>query len=176
MASLRLTAEPAKPEHCQFRLFENAVRDPNRFAETLARLMAVVGGDNVGVPEMKSTHRPDQFSLTMPWLESRTVTPTPEPGPQAPQQKRPASGLPLRRYRPPLPAQVHAERGRPRYVVSDQAHGTVVDVLGPYRLSGDWWENGWSVEEWDIQVAAGGLYRLSRHGETWQLEGAYERV
>lgn len=169
---IRLTVEPAKPEHQQFRLFENALRDPNRFAETLARISAVVGGGNVGVPELKSTHKPDQFTLAMPDFGMQPASLT-----SASLAGSPAVGLPLRRFRPPIPAQVHAvvaEVQRPQYVVSEQAHGTVVDALGPYRTSGDWWETGWSVEEWDVQMAGGGLYRLSRHGTDWTVEGCYD--
>jgi protein ImuB len=163
---VRLLAQPAKPEDEQFRLFENSMRDPNRFAETLARIMAVVGSGNVGVPEPKPTHRPDQFALKIPdWSRetaSETITAAHE------------LGLPLRRFRPPLAAQVHQESGTPHYVVSEQAHGRVVDWLGPYRLSGEWWQAGWNTEEWDVQMADGGLYRLSRHGETWEVEGCYD--
>jgi len=167
---LRLIAKPAKPEHQQFRLFENAVRDPNQFAETLARIMAVVGGGNAGVPELKATYKPDQFSLQMPEFA---------PGNQL-QEKSNCNaqtiGLPLRRFRPPLPAQVHAEKGRPVYVVSDKAHGSVVDLLGPYRISGNWWEDAWSSEEWDVQMHDGGLYRLARRGDAWQVEGCYDEA
>ena len=165
---VRLTVEPVKPEHQQFRMFENAVRDPNRFAETLARVMAVVGSGNAGVPEMKPTHQPDQFALTTRWLENPSA-----PIPNAITVGQ-SAGLPLRRFRPPFPARVHVEEGRPRSVVSDKARGTVVDILGPYRLSGKWWENAWSAEEWDVQMSEGGLYRLSRHGELWQVEGCYD--
>lgn len=173
--AVRLAAEPAKPERRQFRLFENAVRDPNRFAETLARVMAVVGSGNVGVPEMQPTHRPDRFALTMRGVDGmEDGARGSRANPNASKQKAGASGLPLRRYRPPISAQVHAEHGRPRFVVSDQAHGTVAGAMGPYRVSGEWWENGWSTEEWDVQMAAGGLFRISRHGEQWQVEGSYE--
>ena len=168
---VRLMAEPAKPEYQQFRLFEKAVRDPNQFAETLARISAVVGSGNVGVPELKSTHKPDQFTLTMPDFNAQQPT-TSSPSPDST-----AVGLPLRRFRPPLPAHVHTIEGtvqRPQYIVSEQAHGTVVDALGPYRISGDWWEQGWKAEEWDVQVADGGLYRLSRQGEVWTVEGCYD--
>ncbi|MDD5349903.1 MAG: DNA polymerase Y family protein [Chthoniobacteraceae bacterium] len=169
LVGVRLTVEPVRPEHRQFRLFENALRDPNRFAETLARISAVVGSGNVGVPELKSTHKPDQFTLAMPDFGAPPAPALPG-GPAA-------VGLPLRRFRPPLPAQVHEaaeEARRPRYVVSEQAHGRIVDVLGPYRLSGDWWETGWSAEEWDVQMEDGGLFRLSRQGAFWTVEGCYD--
>ena len=170
---VRLVAEPAKPEHQQFRFFENALRDPNRFAETLARLSAVVGSGNVGIPELEPTHKPDQFTLKMPDFGTH-------PAPSASGQSAPSAvGLPLRRFRPPLPAQVHglapeAGLAQPQYVVSEHAHGKVVEAQGPYRLSGQWWEEGWSAEEWDVQMEDGGLYRLSRQGELWKVEGCYD--
>jgi protein ImuB len=171
---VRLAVEPARPEHQQFRLFENALRDPNRFAETLARISAVVGSGNVGVPELKSTHKPDQFTLTMPDFGTRPMSQQAS----ASRAGSPAAvGLPLRRFRPPLAAQVHAMAAggrRPEYVVSEQAHGRVVDALGPYRISGEWWETVWSAEEWDVQMESGGLYRLSRQGEAWTVEGCYD--
>lgn len=168
---LRLIAKPEKPEHQQFRLFENAVRDPNRFAETLARIMAVVGSGNAGMPELKATHKPDQFSLQMPEFATSSA----EMEGKTPCRGA-AIGLPLRRFRPPLPAQVHSEKGRPVYVVSDKAHGQVVDLLGPYRISGNWWEDAWSSEEWDIQMKDGGLYRIARRGDVWLVEGCYDEV
>jgi len=169
---VRLVAEPVKPEHQQFRFFENALRDPNRFAETLARLSAVVGSGKVGVPELKPTHKPDQFTLRMPEFSK----PAPSKG-QGEPGSSPTVGLPLRRFRPPLPAQVHvvpAQVPQPEYIVSEHAHGRVVDAQGPYRISGEWWEQEWSAEEWDVQMADGGLYRVSRQGESWKVEGCYD--
>ena len=171
---VRLVAEPAKPEHQQFRFFENALRDPNRFAETLARLSAVVGSGNVGIPELKPTHKPDQFTLKMPDFSK---PPAPQPSGPGETGTNPAVGLPLRRFRPPLPAQVHvveAQVPQPEYIVSEHAHGRVVEAQGPYRISGNWWEQEWSAEEWDVQMADGGLYRVSRHGESWNVEGCYD--
>ncbi len=176
---VRLVLEAAKPEPQQFRLFENALRDPNRFAETVARLLALVGGGNAGTPECAPTHKPDQFALHPPGF----AMPPSAPAATAPALPE-AVGLPLRRFRPPLPARVHLERARPRYVVSEQAHGEVADCLGPYRLSGGWWEEEarWSVEEWDVRMADGSLYRLARRAgekgggeESWSVEGCYDR-
>jgi hypothetical protein len=31
-----------------------------------------------------------------------------------------------------------------------------------------------AAEEWDVALAKGGLYRLSRHDTTWNIEGCYE--
>ena len=51
--------EPALPERQQFQLFESALRDPNRFGETLARLSALVGVENVGIAEVADPLRPE---------------------------------------------------------------------------------------------------------------------
>jgi protein ImuB len=168
---VRLGVEPVRPEHRQFRFFESVLSDPNRFAETLARLGAVVGGGNVGIPGVKATHKPDQFELTTPDFTGAVAASADAP--------LPAVGLPLRRFRPPFPAQVQVAQTsggipRPEYVVSEHAHGRVVEALGPYLISGDWWESPWNAEEWDVQVAGGGLYRLSRAGAEWKVEGCYD--
>lgn len=161
---VRLVMEPVKAEHQQTRLFENVLRDPNRFAETLGRMIAVVGEGRVGVPVRLASHRPDQFVLKMPEFGPSRVA---QPGERA-------VGLPLRRFRPPVPARVQRYGERPQFVVSELVHGGVVQVMGPYRLSGAWWEQGWQTEEWDVQLENGALYRLSWDGAVWQVEGCYE--
>jgi protein ImuB len=86
-------------------------------------------------------------------------------------------GLPLRRYRPPMPAQVRVLRHAPVYVVSETAHGAVTAAHGPYRGSGGWWdEQRWSTEEWDVEIAGQGIYRLALQAGRWAVEGCYETV
>jgi protein ImuB len=72
ITSLRLSAKPAKPEAQQFGLFESTLRDSNQFAETLARLTALVGLENIGTPELVASHKPDSFRITVPEFESDT--------------------------------------------------------------------------------------------------------
>ncbi len=63
VVALELEARPTKPVGHQFGMFQAALKDPNGFAETLARLAAVVGDDRVGTPELERTHRPDAFRI-----------------------------------------------------------------------------------------------------------------
>lgn len=166
---VRLRLEPVLGESRQHRLFESPLRDPNRFGETLGRLAALVGAGNVGVVRMDDTYRPDRFQLVSPEFEKLSEHGVGEPG------ECRALGLPLRRFRPPAAAQVQLHRYVPTWLASSKAHGEIIDAAGPYRVSGDWWDRAaWSIEEWDIALGDGALYRLSRHGDAWFVEGCYQ--
>jgi protein ImuB len=163
----RLEIGAVNPDHQQMRFFENPLRDVNRFSETLARIAAIVGEENVGVVEMKSTHRPDCFRLVAPRFDQ--LGEAIETGDEL------AVGLPLRRYRPAMPAQVRVVRHAPAFVVSDTAHGEVIAAHGPYRGSGGWWDRDlWGVEEWDVEIAGCGIFRLGLQQDQWSVEGCYE--
>ncbi len=165
---VRLLIEPVIGGTAQHHLFESALRDPNHFADTLGRLAALVGEENVGVVEMEDTHRPDRFRLVPPQLG-----PHEERAGKAATESR-ALGLPLCRFRPPLSAQVRLERYVPMFIFSERVHGEIIDASGPYRGSGNWWDRGaWTAEEWDIEMGNGALYRLSKHGDAWMVEGCY---
>lgn len=163
---MRLRIEATLAERQQFQLFESPLRDPNRFGETLGRLAALVGAENVGVAEVLDTHRPDSFRLAPPRFH--------ENNPAAALADDFAIGLPLRRWRPPVPAEVRVVRQQPVALVSPAVRGPITEALGPYRATGGWWESeAWATEEWDIQTESGGLYRLARVGDAWHLEGSY---
>ena len=55
--------------------------------------------------------------------------------------------------------------------------GTVTDISGPWRTSGDWWRaDTWDRDEFDLALSDGALYRLNFNHECqkWQLEGIYD--
>ena len=164
---VRLNIQATLPAKDQLRLFESALRDPNRFGETLAKLKAFLGNESVGVPARSDTHRPDSYALADCFATERETA------------KKPACGLPrglsLRRYRPALPTTVQIRDERPASMASSAACGIVHECAGPYRLSGNWWDSErWQQEEWDVALAQGGLYRLSHHRTVWKVEGCYE--
>jgi len=160
---LRLRIDPALPTRDQLSLFESALRDPNQFGETLARLKALFGNDAVGVPVLHDSYRPDDFHLaeTFPPSEPLAATPT-------------AYGLPLRRYRPAIQGSVQLKARHPAQLNSSIISGPILECAGPYRSSGHWWDlEEWHIEEWDVKLE-GGLFRLSRHNHHWLVEGCYE--
>jgi protein ImuB len=163
---VRLRIEPTQAERQQFQLFESPLRDPNRFGETLGRLAALVGSENVGVVELLDTHRPDSFRLRTPRFDELGPASSPEDF---------SIGLPLRRWRPAISAEVRMAGHRPTFIDSAKARGAIRDALGPYRASGGWWESDcWGREEWDIELETGGLYRLARNRHEWRIEGSYD--
>ena len=166
---VRLSLQAVAPARDQLQLFESALRDPNRFGETLAKLKAFLGNEHVGVPARSNTHRPDSYVLEECFTR--------------PKQKRedtreaiaPLRGLPLRRFRPAISSLVSVQDGRPISLKSSVARGAIHSYVGPYRLSGNWWDReSWQQEEWDVALAKGRLYRLSRHDTIWKIEGCYE--
>jgi len=168
IAALHLHVTPVRPLVRQHGLFDTSLRDPHGFSESLARAVAVVGSDRVGTPQRANTHRPDAFALSPP----ASVVP-----PAAPPPLHAALGLPLRRFRPPLPTNVELVGHAPAFVWCDYAHGPVASTRGPWRGSGEWWETdrSWEREEWDVALADGcGLYRLLRTPTGWFIEGEYD--
>jgi protein ImuB len=166
---VRLRIEPTRAERQQFQLFETPLRDPNRFGETLGRLAALVGTENVGVVEVLDTHKPDSFRLRTPrFHELRAAGAVEEDF---------AVGLPLRRFRPPIPVSVRVVRQHLVFIESARVRGAVRETLGPYRASGGWWESdAWATEEWDVEMENGGLYRLARVRNEWRIEGSYDEA
>lgn len=179
----RLQLTPGRPAAHSLHLFDATLRDPHRFADTLARIEALVGSENVGSPEPLDTHRPDAFIM-------HPFDPTAAPPTSQAADARPrASRLPLRRYRPPRHVEIttrpHPLTGHPipAEIRSPALTCTLDDAAGPWRMSGDWWDpdQRWRREEWDVQSADGQLYRLAlchqTTGEsptsTWYLEGIY---
>ena len=170
--SLHLTATPTSASREQFGLFETALRDPNRFSETLARLHALLGHERAGVARQEDTHRPDAFRVEAPNFLQLADASTPV---GMTTREPPTFGLPLSRLRPPLALQVEVKQRVPVHITSILVTGEVLAACGPYQLLGGWWESpgAWTCEEWDVEVVQGGLHRLSKQPHGWFLEGTY---
>jgi len=59
------------------------------------------------------------------------------------------------------------------------AGGRVLACAGPWRTSGRWWAldmSGWDRDEWDVELADGGVYRLAKDRATsqWVIEGVVD--
>lgn len=186
VAKVHLRIEPAKPRPAQNGLFMPASPEPEKLELTLARLSAVVGEGRVGSPALLDTHRREAFEVHHFAPESTSCG----NGRLAAGGKRPAfhnqTGeivTALRILRPPIAVRVSHSKGQPSHVMSRkrrQISGGILWAAGPWRSSGDWWEqDAWVRDEWDIAVQESegiGLYRLIHDLLTseWLLQGRYD--
>lgn len=172
---IRLELVPSSPIHLQNDAFEQRLRDPNHFAETLARIEAIVGQDNIGRPLLGHSHKPDDFQLASwrTFLQKQIL----EPGAEIQNSQPPR--LPLQRYRPPKKVHVEVKPGtRPAepILISTGPHtGSIIKCSKPRPLSGHWWEKSqhWRHIEWDVQLNNSPFLRLTQTPDTWMLEGIF---
>jgi protein ImuB len=191
-----ITCEPAKPRSIQNGLFQPLAPEPEKLELTLARLMRLVGENNVGSPELIDTHRPDAFRIKRFSVKRERKRRTRRRGDTATRRidtqssiLNPRSILGFRVFRPPLRAKVESPNGWPARITARaeagrSIRGKIVRLAGPWRTSGDWWsEDGWARDEWDVTIAAsetsrekGTLYRIynDRRSDGWFVEGIYD--
>jgi len=185
IVKIHLAAEPARPRSAQGGLFLPPSPEPERLELTLARIAALVGQNGVGALELLDTHHPEGFRMrhfvANPVQESES-----KESPQPAEEKSTVTAL--RRFRPPLRANVTLESGQPAHVVcvkKKEVQGNVLWKAGPWRSSGDWWERkAWARDEWDIALQnptlqnkdSIALYRLVHDllGGGWFVEGTYD--
>jgi len=161
--ALRLYLIAVPPRTVQHGIFQPLTPAPDRLELTLARIRALVGEENAGIPELLDTHHPHPFHL---------VREFPYTG-DSPAQK-PCQAF--RFFRPPLSAQVEVQAERPRRLQSAGIAGVVAVAAGPWRSSGNWWiEESWNRDEWDIALSTGALYRIYKEPDgRWFVEGSYD--
>jgi protein ImuB len=168
-----LRIEPAKPRPAQNGLFMPSSPQPEKLELTLAGISGVVGEGRAASPALLDTHRPQAF-------EMRHFTPSTSNGNgHGPKDLITA----LRIFRPPVFVHVNYANGKLSHLSSQKNHrvsGDVVWAAGPWRSSGDWWEqDAWVRDEWDIALEQKNdivLYRLIHDllSGKWLLEGTYD--
>jgi protein ImuB len=169
VCGLELDVETTFATAAQREWFGRQLPQPARWAETLAKLEALLGSGRVGIPVPPDSHRPDDFTLH------------PAAGSAVPERVAlPDCSLPLHRFRPPLEIAVAYEsRGRrlwPLALLNGPHPGEVVDRRGPFPVSGAWWDpqGAWQRMEWDVQLASRHLLRLAFLApDRWMLDGIY---
>ncbi len=179
IVKIHLSAEPARARSAQGGLFLPPSPEPEKLELTLARIAGIVGEQKVGAVELLDTHHPVGFRMRRFVAEVARKTPQ-KKTPDATEAQ--AAIIALRRFRPPLRANVTLENGQPAYLICRRkdVHGEVLWKAGPWRFSGDWWEReAWSRDEWDLALRNGeavAFYRLVHDllGGGWFVEGTYD--
>jgi protein ImuB len=187
IVKIHLAAEPMRQRSAQGGLFLPPSPEPQKLELTLARIASIVGEQEVGAIEMLDTHHPEGFRMgrfvsetSRTTIVARALLPANSvPGHKADEKSAVTA---LRRFRPPLHAQVSLENGQPAHLIclKKDVQGEVLWKAGPWRFTGDWWgHEAWSRDEWDIALQHSEgvvLYRLVHEllGGGWFVEGMYD--
>ena len=172
IAALTIAVVPVDPRVVQHGLYTAPAPEPEKLELTLSKIRAMVGAGKAGSPELLNTYKPDAWQMRS----------TP-PGPRqqglvfVEADEKCCVRLAFRYFRPPLEARVElAEEGVPKRIYASGVWGAVVQVAGPWRASGEWWngDERWSRQEWDVALNDGAIYRLFTSAQRWFVEGTYD--
>jgi len=105
-------------------------------------------------------------------LHSRTPTDVPRALQVVREPEPPATTAAHRALEPAEPVEVECEGEVPR-VVTWRGHRIAVSrPIGPERLSGDWWDDGYRRDYWRCESLAGEfVVYLDRADDAWRLQG-----
>lgn len=139
---------PVRAASRQGLLFDQGLRDPNRFAETLSALEAILGRGRVGRVERLPSRRVDAFRV-VPFLQAGAK------GVVTGGER--VRGLPMVRLRPERVGRLMMREGRPVTLVVGGESKVLGAVQGPWFLSGEWWdeEQAWEREIWEVAREGG---------------------
>ena len=189
-----VAADPTPARVLQFSLLARPLPSPEQLSTLMARLGALMGEDRCGSPVVVDSWKPGAFALKpfRPSADDNSQLPNPnsQTTHHPPLTTNPA--LALRRFRVPVPARVRAHEGTPLHLAIDRrglTGGTVQSAAGPWRTSGNWWNDSlgvgslgvgswsqWDRDEWDVALGDGAAYRLFRERGTgaWFLDGIFD--
>ncbi len=185
IVKIHLAAEPVRPRAAQNGLFLPPSPEPEKLELTLARIAGIVGDGKVGSLELLDTHRPEGFRMQR-FAPSEPSSPRRHQGCLRGGFSTGSSDdlvTALRIFRPPVNVAVTMQDGKLAYIncrKNKEMQGEILWAAGPWRSSGDWWEQeGWARDEWDIAVQGEtgiALYRLVRDRLSggWFVEGTYD--
>jgi protein ImuB len=178
VTAFSLVAHPDRPRRAQLSLFGPAALSPEKLATTIARLVAMLGEERVGMPMTVDTHIPDRYAIG---------SFNPPPPPDMKRGPRKSRGLLAARiFRPPIPVEVITRPSRPdepgeiqieQIKGEGDLNGPVLSCAGPWQLNASWWTpNPVDREYWDVEMSRGKSYRVYREevGAGWYVDAGYE--
>ena len=149
-----MTADAAAPRVAQNGLFVPCGPDPEKLEVTIARLGKLVGEGNLGCAELLDSHRPESFRMSRFVVASEQNKRCGNGEPNVKENSEPRGVVTgLRVVRPAQTVRVELLNGQPIRVYLRGMRGEVIAASGPWRSSGDWWqEDAWQQEEWDLEI------------------------
>jgi protein ImuB len=192
--TIRIAAQSSPARVTQGALFVPSAPDPDKLELTIARIASVAGERNVGSPQLLDSHRPDAFHMQKFSIAAAGVNTSESAAKHFTKNNLQNSSdrhftteapvIALHVFRPPVPARVRLQGNKPAFASFQGCSGKVVHASGPWRSSGQWWEDQpWQEDAWDLEIifsgespARHGLYRFCYDGiqEKWLVRGVYD--
>ena len=206
-----VAVDPTAARVVQYSLLTRPLPSPEQISTLVARLDALMGQGRSGSPAPVDSWQPGAFAMqpfappdsdgvyrhdprSLGGREEAQCEDLPGSVPPWPVGVNDVSNpaVALRRFRFPVAARVRVDAGKPVRVMTDRAGlagGHVTTCAGPWRTSGNWWndgaavrggegaqEQGWDRDEWDVTLSDGATYRVFREREShgWFVEGVVD--
>jgi protein ImuB len=159
-------------------LLDTSWKDAAALEAALVRLRAELGPRVVVHPVPHDSHRPERSGAWVeadigPWATKATT-----PSRPTAQSSQPTATLAFRLLDPPEAAEVETNaEAAPATLTWRGRHLTILSVLGPERLSGDWWRDPYSRDYWRCTTSDGELLLfLDRASPAagWHVQGWYD--
>ena len=166
-------------------LLTTSWRDLGAAAAALERLRAELGAGAIVRAEAQDTHRPERAGMWTDLQDERTAergsspslilsTSHPVSSPSRPlavSSSRPVVPAARRALDPPEAVDVICDGDIPRVVIWRGRRIDVTRALGPERLSGDWWDDGYRRDYWRCESGIGEMVVfLDRSDDAWAMQ------
>jgi protein ImuB len=164
-----LVAHPDRPRRAQLSLFGPAALSPEKLATTIARLVALLGEDRVGMALAVDGHLPERYGIG-------EFAPPPPPTTRCKPEKS-RGLLAVRVFRPPMPVEVLMNGEQITSVKGEgDVCGAVRTYSGPWKVESNWWTEAPAAREyWDVELDGGNVYRLYQaETKEWLVDARYE--
>ncbi len=168
-------------------LLDPSWHDPAAADAAFARLRAELGADAIVVPVVVDEHRPERAGG---WVapDGRWETgdgrrpPVPESRVPISDSRSPIPDPPVpscsRQLETPEPVEVECAGGQPRVLWWRGQRMRIARPLGPERLAGDWWKDGYARDYWRCEDPEGEgtlvLYHDHSSGSAWFVQGWHD--
>jgi protein ImuB len=167
IVSVRIVAHFTKARPDQRGLYAVSRPEPESLLLTVNKLKKLVGENNVGVPVLLNQRIARPFEL-----DAQTVPIGKEI--RIPHSAFRNPSIAFNYFRPMIRASVVVRDQRLVSIRTRSFSGRVTEYSGVWRANSRWWDQPWSVQEWDIEVENHGIYRLAKTRSEWFLVGEYD--
>lgn len=163
--SVGVVAHFTKPRPSQRGLYAVSRPEPESLLLTANKLKKLVGEENVGTPVLLNQRLARPFALDADKLPS---------GKETLETQVERAIIAFTYFNPPIRAEVLVREGRLVFIKTHYFSGHVTEYSGVWKANSKWWDKSWKTQEWDVEVEAGGVYRLCKVDKEWFLAGEYD--